>query len=284
MVRVPLSLVAAAALVLPALPALAQQRPANPPEMAIAGPRYADIASLALAAPIVADATIRSTSRLKPEEAPDLTPGTARLYVEADLGVLIRGTGALPPRIAYLLDVRLDDRGRAPKLKKARMMLFARATSRPGQLQLVRIDGQRDWTPALDAMTRRIVKQVLAPDAPPAIAGAGHVFYTPGDLPGNGETQIFLKTASEQPISVSVTHTNGERHWNVALSEVVGQATPPPATDSLLWYRLACGLPRTLPPASTDGDDPANSTVARDDYRYVLDALGPCEHPESPPS
>ncbi|MFA5965380.1 MAG: hypothetical protein WC804_15295 [Sphingomonas sp.] len=248
------------------------QIPAPPP-----APPYADYADLILAAPLVIDATIHGTSRLKPVEAPDLAPGKARLYIEADVLALIRGTDPLPTRIGYLLDVPLDARGRPPSLKKLRVLLFARPAG-PGQIQLVRPDGQRNWAPGGDALARRITREVLASDAPPRITSVGHAFHTAGALPGEGETQIFLATENGRPVSLSIDRAaDGTRSWKVSLSDIVDAAAGPPARDTLLWYRLACTLPATLPEASLDGAEPADAAIARDDYDYVRHALGRCD-------
>src|SRR4051794_40848406 len=180
MFNVPKTLVAMA-LVANSGPALAQQRPSIPSEsvLPVTLPPYADYADLVIAAPLIVNATIRSTSRLKPVEAPDLGPGKARLYVEADVLTIIRGTEPLPPRIGYLLDVSVDMKGRLPALKKLRVLLFARPAG-AGQIQLVRPDAQRNWTPGGEQLARRITGEVLAPDAPPAVTGIGHAFHTAG--------------------------------------------------------------------------------------------------------
>lgn len=239
---------------------------------------YADISDLILAAPVIADGVIRSTTRIKGAEAAGLRPGQVRFYVEADLTALIRGAGGIPPRIGYLLDTPLDARGRAPKLKKARVLLFARTVpGTPGQVQLVAPDAQRDWTPDLDARTRQIAKDLLSADAPPVITGIGNAFHVPGALPGEGETQVFLTTADQRPVSLSILRRPGEQpRWSVALSEIVDEAAAPPQQDTLLWYRLACALPATLPDRSTAALEAADAEIARADYRFVLDALGPC--------
>lgn len=263
-------------------PALAQ-RPSIPSDSVLpvsaplpAAP-YADYADLVLAAPLVIDATIHSTSRLKPVEAPDLAPGMVRLYIEADVLALIRATDPLPTRVGYLLDVPLDARGRPPSLKKLRVLLFARSAG-PGQIQLVRPDGQRNWTPGGDELARRITREVLASDAPPRITGVGHAFHTAGALPGEGETQIFLATENGRPVSLSIDRAaDGTRNWKVSLSDIVDAAAGPPSRDTLLWYRLACTLPATLPEASLDGAEPADAAIARDDYGYVRGALGRCD-------
>ena len=49
-----------------------------------------------------------------------------------------------------------------------------------------------------------------------------------------------------------------------------------PEPESLLWYRLACTLPPTLPSESFDDADPARINEIQRDYRFVLERLGPC--------
>ncbi len=239
---------------------------------------YAEVADRVIAAPAIIDATIREASRLKPEEAPGIRPGFARFYVVADVAALIRGPAGLSSRLSYIADVPLDSRGKAPKLKKMRVLLFARpVTGRAAEVQLVSLDGQRPWTPALDALTRSIAREVLAADAPPTVVGLGNAFHVAGSLPGEGETQIFINTTDGRPVSLSILRRPGEQpRWAVALSEIVDDAARPPERDTLLWYRLACGLPRALPDRSVASMEPADAAIAREDYAFVLNALGPC--------
>lgn len=274
--------VALTALTLSAAPLYAQlQGPvpsAIPATAEDADTGYADVADLVIAAPIIADATIRSTSRIKGPEAANVPPGLTRFYVEADVTALVRGTGGLPPRIGYLLDVAPDRYGKLPKLKKARVLVFARPVEGAGdQVQLVAKDAQRDWSPDLDARARSIAREIVAADAPPVITHVGNAFHVAGALPGEGETQIFLTTADQRPVSLSILRRPGEQpHWAVALSEIVDEAAAPPARDTLLWFRLACALPETLPDTSTASLEAADATIAREDYAFVLNALGPC--------
>ena len=267
-----------------AAPACAQLAPApySPPAYGQVAPAaasgFADLADLVIAAPIIADATIRSTARIKPEEAPGLQPGFTRYYVTADVATLLRGAQGLPPQVGYLVDVAPDAAGREPKLKKMRVLIFARAV--PGsadQLQLVAPDAQLGWTPDTEARVRSIGQAVVAADAPPRITGIGNAFHVPGALPGEGETQIFLTTANGAPVSLSILRRPGERpRWAVALSEIVDDAARPPEPETLLWYRLACGLPRSLPADATAALEPDDARVANEDYAFVLTALGPC--------
>lgn len=275
-----------------ALPADARQAPASPQVSVRAagnspgavqratpgGLGYADVADLVLAAPVIADATVRSTTKIKPAEATNLAPGLVRLYVEVDVTALVRGADGLPPRIGYLLDVAPDAGGRVPKFKKARVLIFAKPV--PGavnQVQLVAPDAQLDWTPETDARARKIARDALASEAPPVITGVGNAFHVAGALPGEGETQIFLTTADQRPVSLSVLRRPGEQpRWAVALSEIVDESAAAPAPETLLWYRLACALPAALPERSTGSLEAPDATIAREDYAYVLAALGPC--------
>lgn len=248
-------------------------------ESGIVLPPYAAVADLIVGAPAILDARIRSATRIKGPEAANVAAGRMRFYVEADVLALIRADAPMPARVGYVVDVPLDARGRAPKLNKRRVLLFARPVAgQASMIQLTTLDAQRDWSAELDALIRRIAREVVAPDAPPAVTGLGNAFHVPGSLPGEGETQIFVQTATGAPISLSILRRPGEqKRWAVALGEIVDDAAAAPARDTLLWYRLACGLPRSLPATSLADEDPANVAAAREDYRFVLDQLGPCK-------
>ena len=85
---------------------------------------YADIADLATEAPIVLHARIHRATDLKPERAPGVAAGHVRFYVEADVVSLIRGRGPLAARISYLVDLPVDAKGKAPKLKRKQPVLI----------------------------------------------------------------------------------------------------------------------------------------------------------------
>ena len=236
-------------------------------ESGVVLPPYAQIADRVVGAPAILDVRIRSATRIKGPEAANVAAGHQRFYVEADVLALIRADAPLPARVGYVVDVPLDARGRAPKLNKRRVLLFARPVAgQPTMIQLTTLDGQRDWSAELDALIRRIAREVVAPDAPPAITGLGNAFHVPGSLPGEGETQIFVQTANGAPISLSILRRPGEqKRWAVALGEIVDDAAAAPPRDTLLWYRLACGLPRALPATSLADAEPENAAAARED-------------------
>ncbi|WP_338467142.1 hypothetical protein RXV95_00870 [Novosphingobium sp. ZN18A2] len=265
---------ALAAACIPQIPQVSAQEAASP---ALPGPTYADLADLAGASNLVAIATVHKVAPLKAERAPGVAPGMVRIYVEADTSALLIGTG-LGESVSYLADVPLDSRGKVPKLKKQKVILFARSV--PGhadQLALVAPDAQIEWTPAREAQVRSILTAMVSPDKPPKITGVREAMHVPGNLAGEGETQIFLATPGGQPVSVSVLRRPGEPpRWGVSLTEIVDQSAHPPRRDTLLWYRMACFLPHTLPARANLSEDPADRQKAAADYALVMRELGPC--------
>ena len=257
---------------------LAAAPPPPPPASAAISYTYADLADLALAAPVALVATVSKATPLAPELSPGVLPGTVRMLIEADATRLIRGPQGIPPRITYLADVARDARGKPPKLRKTEVLVLARPVSgRAGMLQLVAPDAQLALSPAIEEKVRAILTEATGTAPPPRITGIASAFHVPGSLPGESETQIFLTTAQRQPISLSILRRPGETpRWAVALGEIVDEATTPPAPGTLLWYRLACGLPRALPDRllAELGSDAAQAAAA--DYAVVLERLGAC--------
>ena len=249
------------------------------PRPAPAGPSYADVADLALSAPVAAHVRIRDAILLKGERAADVPAEIARYWVEADLVSLIRSPQPLPARVTYLADLPRDAKGKAPKLrKKSEHIVIAHPVAgRPGELRLTAPDAQLAFTPAQAARVRSILTEATAPEPAPRITGIGRAFHVPGAIAGESETQIFLLTEKGDPVSLNVLRRPGQTpQWAVALGEIVDEAAGPPARDTLLWYRLACSLPRALPRQSLADADPGTGPAIQADYRLVLDALGPC--------
>jgi hypothetical protein len=107
-------------------PAAAQKTAAAPPPSLLT---YADVADLSLPAPIVAQVRIRKAEQLKGELAGNVSSTQRRYLIAADTVAVIRGLGGLPPRIAYVVDVSPDARGKWPKLVKSEVIVFARPVS-----------------------------------------------------------------------------------------------------------------------------------------------------------
>ena len=239
---------------------------------------YAEIADLFLAAPIVARARIVEAIPVKDSQATPPRAATIRYYLVADVVTLIRGTDGIAPRIAWIADVPVDLRGKVPKLKRIEVMVAALPVpGRAAEVRLAARDAMVPWSAAFEARVRGIVASGLATDAPPRVTGIASAFHSRGNLPGEGETQIFLTTERAQPVSLSVLRRPGQApRWAVALGEIVDEAARPPSRDTLGWYRLACSLPPALPQKAIDDLSPEDATAARDDYAFVIGALGPC--------
>jgi hypothetical protein len=270
--RIPTSVTAAVLILLTA---------ANPPPApAPAAPdfSYVDLADRAIPAPVAVIATVTEAIPLKPEQSPRIAPGHVRMFIEASATALIRGPQGFSPRLRYLADVPLTAKRKPPKLKKTQVLLLGRPVpGRPGELQLISPDSQFPLGPDVERRVRVILTEAIAPDAPPAVTGIGSAFHVPGAVPGEGETQIFLSTVTGRPISVSVLRRPGQSPaWSVALGEIVDEAAQTPQRDTLLWYRLACGLPRSFPADATAELDAAAAAAAQRDYAFVLDQLGAC--------
>lgn len=241
-------------------------------------PIYADIADLADHAQLVLRAKVKKVAVLKPEQGAAARPGMARVYVEAVTENLLTGPAAVGEALRYLADVRLDAKGKVPKLAKQSVLLFAgHVKDRPGEIRLVAPDAQILWDPATDAMLRQVLRELYGPDAPRRVTGVQEAIHVAGTLAGEGETQIFLTTSDGEPASITVLHHAGApTHWGVSFSEIVATTGLPPKRDTLVWYRLACFLPRSLPPGANLSATDTDKAAAVSDYAKVLSDLGTC--------
>jgi hypothetical protein len=133
------------------------------------------------------------------------------------------------------------------------------------------------WSPDTDAQVRSILRELLARGAAPHIAGITGAFYSGGNLPGEGETQIFLATPADVPTSLVITRsTDAAPRWAVSFGELVDASATQPARDTLGWYRLACFLPPAIPDTVLEGNSPSDSAQMAADYALVRKALGQC--------
>lgn len=240
---------------------------------------YADLATLSDQSEVVVRAQIRRQTVLKPERAPGLEPGFARLYIEANTTALISGKGGLPASLTYLADVPLDAKGKVPRLRGRDVVLFARTVAtRPGELQLVREQAQLAFTPELEARLRPILTELVSGKAPPRISGISDALAVPGTLVGESETQIFLATTNRSPASLTILRRPSQRpEWGVSWGEIIDSAARPPRGESIGWFRLACSLPRQMPSNANLARDANARRLAMADYGFVLEQLGPCE-------
>ena len=264
------------------LTSLAFTAAASPPvaakniAQAPAVPTYAHVADLATAASTVAVVQVKSIATVPPERAPGLKSGEARYYVEAESRSLIRGDSGLGRQVNFVIDGS-PEKSLRPVTKKGDYIVFGSVDGRIDMLQLLSSDSILPWSKENEALTRKIVAELLAPNAPPPVTQIESAFYVAGVVKGEGETQIFLETANKQPISLSIIRRPDEQPlFNTALGEVVGDIAKMPTPNTLLWYRLACGLPADLPPDSVTGLSPSAAQSAQRDYADFMAALGAC--------
>lgn len=246
---------------------------------------YADLADLGAGAPVVAHLRVRGADRLGEREATNVRAGHSRFEIEAETVALIRGSGGLPARVRYLVDMPNDSRGRPPRITRRSefLVMATRVPNRPDEIRLVTADAQIPYTPAAADMLRSIVREASATDAPPRIIGIGRAFSVPGNLPGESETQFFLLTSDQRPISLTVLRRPGEQvRWSVALGEIVDEGAGPPRPNTLLWYRLACTLPARLPADALSEATPEEARTIQTDYRVIVDGLGRCARTRAP--
>ena len=181
---------------------------------------------------------------VEPERAPGLRAGWVRLYVEARTEALLSGPPLTGAALRYLADVPLDGKGKVPKLAKRSVLLFARAVAgRPGELQLVAPDAQVLWGPQAEARLRGVLGELLAPGAPGRVNKVREAIYVPGNLAGEGETQLFLDTADGEPATITVVHKPGDPpRWRMPAA---------PRQNARRWF--GTGWLASCPQASAKG-------------------------------
>ena len=269
------------ALILPLTPAFAQPSVTGGQQFAVpaASNSYADIADLVVISPLIVDATVRKVTKVPIEQAVGVPTTVQRLIIEAEVGALIRGNDGVAGQVRFLLDVPKDAKGKIPKLKKQRYLLLGtKAAGLPGTIRLSRPDAVIEWSANNDATLRAITKEAVIIDAPQAIVGITSGFHSPGTVIGEGETQIFVEAKNNQIYSLSIfSRPSVPKRWAVSTGEVIDESAMAPQRNSLLWYRLACGLPKALDAKLVETNDSEGAAKAQADYRFVLESLGPCD-------
>ncbi|MEE4350298.1 MAG: hypothetical protein V2J26_08730 [Pacificimonas sp.] len=240
-------------------------------------PGLADMAALSLSAATILRAEITRTTEVRPDRAPGLAPGYRRLFVRADVRGVVAAAGPVEREIRYLVDVPETARGRAPRLKGADMLLFLGPEQRPGEYALAHKYGQQAWSAQRESTARRIAEESARESglsfAPAAIESAFHVT---GTLPGESESQIFVRTAADARLSLVVLRRPGTAPLvNVATGDFIDPNAPPPQQGTLPVIALACSLPERLPDDAVM--EPRVATQLRTDYQAALAALGGCD-------
>ena len=240
---------------------------------------YADIADLVVISPLIVDATVRTATKIPAEQAIGVPANLQRTLIVADVSALVRGNDGVAGQVRFLLDVPKDAKGKIPKLKKQRYFLLGnKAAGLPGTIRLSRPDALVEWSAGNDAMLRAITKEAVIIDAPQPVVAITSAFHSPGTIIGEGETQIFVEAKGNQIYSLSVFSQPGApKRWAVSTGEVIDESAGAPAKNSLLWYRLACGLPQSLDVKLVESPEADSAAKAQADYRFIMASLGPCD-------
>jgi hypothetical protein len=264
---IPLICLISAMIALPVTPLAAQ--PSAPAADRLAG--TADIADLALASPVIVRATITAARPLGRRDAPDVAPGRARMLVTAAVSNVLVAPGGLGASLQWLWDAPLDARGRPPRAKGLDVLAFLAPPGADGGTRLMSRRGQQDWDPALADQVRTLVTAARSGTVP-VIKGVSNGFRAVGTVPGESESQFFLNTQDGKPATLIVQNRPGEvQRVLLARGDIIDDSAERVQPGTLLWYRLACFLPASLP-AAEGGSDPA---LAKD-WRDALASLGPC--------
>lgn len=218
------------------------------------GAAYADIADLVTIAPLIVDATVKKVKNVPEEQAVGVPVTVQRVLIEADVTALIRGTGGVTNRVRFVLDLTKDAKGKIPKLNKQRFFILgSQVPNQPGNIRLASPNALIAWSAANDALVRSITKEAVEIDAPQKVTGILSGFYSAGTVLGEGETQVFLKTERNAPLSLSIVSRPGQaKRWVVSTSEVIdefgkcaGAAQPAMVPAGLRpSARFACGQGR----------------------------------------
>jgi hypothetical protein len=239
--------------------------------------RYADVADLVTISPLVVDATVTKVTKVPPAQTIGVPADIRRVVADATVNALVRGQQGIVPRIRFLFDLRKNSAGEFPDIKKLRFFFMANYTGTPGTIKLVTPKAFLQYSPENDATVRRVTREAVMLDAPRRLTGIASAFYTAGTVIGEGQSQIFLDTEGNQPMSITVnSRADSGKSWSVSTSELVGESASVPQKQTLLWYRLACGLPRSMPDDVIAGSEADTVSALKDDYAFVLAKLGSC--------
>lgn len=237
-------------------------------------PSYPDLVELSKRAGMVIKARVQTISRLDPTQVRNSTALHDRFYAEAQTEALIYGRQGIGPSLRYLVDLPQD----RPELSGREVLLFAwRVPNKPSDIKLVDPTAQVLWTPTQEARVRSILSELVLSGAPSPVTRVRELMFVPGNLAGQGQTQIFLDTRGGRSAAITVRHQPGmEPSWGVSFSQVAAGTEAPPRPDSLAWYSLACFLPAYPPAAANVSRSSAKQEQALADYRMVVSSLGPC--------
>lgn len=235
------------------------------------GDSYARLADYVLTSPVIVRATITRAQRISAKDAPGLAEGHARLLLTANTEAALLAPGPVPAQMSWLFDLPLNARGRVPDLRDTTVLASLQMPDAQGRTRLTGPDSQRSWDAQLEARVRDIATEARAGTVP-EVTGVSNGFRVEGTLPGESESQFFLSTRAGKPLTLVMLERPGQRPAiSVASGDIIDESATSVKPETLLWYRLACGLPRDLPRAA-GGNDPALAKA----WTGIMASLGPC--------
>ncbi|MBB5281453.1 hypothetical protein [Pacificimonas flava] len=235
----------------------------------------ADFADLALNATTVARAQIVDAKEVKRERAPGLAPGFRRFLVRAQVQSVLAAPAGVPGEITYLVDIPENERGRTPRMEGQIVLLFLGAEHAPGEFVLAHKYGQQAWSAGREQIVSRFLGERAAAGGAPRAESISSAFHVPGSIPGESETQIFVRTQNGRPLSLVVLRRPGvDPHVVLSTGDIIDPNAPAPDAGSLSSVILACSLPAQLPQDIAGG---SNGEALAADYQVALEALGTCD-------
>ncbi|WP_395336620.1 hypothetical protein WBP06_20190 [Novosphingobium sp. BL-8H] len=201
-----------------------------------------------------------------------------RYYAEASTRTLLYGQNGIGGSLRYLVDLPAGPASGAMDIEGKQVFLFAAPVpGHPQEIRLVEPTAQQFWSPDRENRLRSVLRALVSPRSSAPVTRVRELSFVPGNLAGQGRTQIFLDT-KKGPATIAVRHVpGGPESWGVSFSELTGGDLHPPAPDTLDWYNLACFLPASPPQSAYTSRTFAAKEQAYADYRMVVAALGPCE-------
>lgn len=234
----------------------------------------ADLADLVLASTTVVRARVTKAKEIKAERAPGLSPGYRRFLVDAEVEGVLAAPGGVPGEIRYLADLPETERGRAPSVRGADVLLFLGPEQRPGEYALAHRKGQQAWSSETESIAKRFLAERSTSTLPTGTLEVTGAFHVPGTVPGESESQIFVRGADGLPASLVVLRRPGQDpRVVIATGDVIDPGAPSPDPQALTTLLFACGLPAALPEDAAQGDHAAVVS----DFAAAKDALGGCE-------
>lgn len=239
---------------------------------------YADVADQAVGAATIVHARVRRVRVVEDARAANVPANLVRLYIEAETRAMIFGSDPIAARFSFITDQPRDAEGKPPKLRGREVLLFARHVERSDQLTLVNPAALMLWDMEREVTARTIAAELAASPPPPAVTGIAQAFHVTGTVRGESESQIFLSTDAAIPITLTIERrADAPPQWAVAFGEIIDASARRPVPRTLRWYRLACGLPRTIPAAILRNSSAEDARAIAADYALVLGSIAPCD-------